>query len=88
MVVCFTGVSRRSEAIIVEQQRGMTDGPDDTRVGGVVDSLHQLKRDAMEMKEALLRGQIPRMADILNRSWAGQEAHCVRHQHGADRGLV
>lgn len=70
MVVCFTGVSRRSEEIIVEQQRGMTGGDDD---GSVMESLHQLKRDAVEMKEALLRGQIPRMASILNRSWAAKK---------------
>jgi D-glycero-alpha-D-manno-heptose-7-phosphate kinase len=70
MVVCFTGVSRRSEAIIVEQQRGMAEHTGD---GDVMDSLHQLKSDALEMKEALLRGQIPRMADILNRSWAAKK---------------
>jgi len=69
MVVCFTGVSRRSEEIIVEQQRGMAGTYD----GNVMDSLHQLKRDAVEMKEALLRGEIPRMASILNRSWEAKK---------------
>jgi D-glycero-alpha-D-manno-heptose-7-phosphate kinase len=73
MVICFTGVSRRSEAIIVEQQRGMTEHTGDTHAGDVVDSLHQLKRDAVEMKQALLRGEIPRMADILNRSWLAKK---------------
>ncbi|HEY1412842.1 MAG TPA: hypothetical protein VGF36_11915 [Rhodopila sp.] len=73
MVVCFTGVSRRSEAIIAEQQRGMTEHSGATHAGDVIDSLHQLKRDAMEMKEALLRGEIPRMADILNRSWVAKK---------------
>jgi D-glycero-alpha-D-manno-heptose-7-phosphate kinase len=73
MVVCFTGVSRRSEAIIAEQQRGMTEHTGDTQAGDVIDSLHQLKRDALEMKEALLRGEIPRMADILNRSWVAKK---------------
>ena len=37
--------------------------------GDALENLHQLKRDAIEMKEALLRGQITRMATILNRSW-------------------
>ncbi len=78
MVVCFTGVSRRSEAIIVEQQRGMTEPAGGRRAqdghgSDVMDSLHQLKRDAVEMKEALLRGQITRMADILNRSWQAKK---------------
>jgi D-glycero-alpha-D-manno-heptose-7-phosphate kinase len=73
LVVCFTGVSRRSEAIIVEQQRGMTATADHRADAAVIDSLHQLKRDAIEMKEALLRGEIPRMAAILNRSWAAKQ---------------
>ena len=66
MVICFSGVSRKSEQIIGEQQRGMAGG-------GNYDSLHQLKADAIEMKEALLRGQIARMSDILNRSWKAKK---------------
>ncbi|HEY4040568.1 MAG TPA: hypothetical protein VGM32_01850 [Rhodopila sp.] len=73
MVVCFTGVSRRSEAIIVEQQRGMNELTGGPQAVDVLESLHRLKRDALEMKEALLRGEIPRMADILNRSWAAKK---------------
>ncbi len=73
MVVCFTGVSRRSEAIIVEQQRGMTELTGGAQSGEILDSLHQLKRDAQEMKEALLRGEIARMAVILNRSWEAKK---------------
>ena len=68
MVICFTGVSRRSDAIITEQQRRMS-----TQAGNTLDSLHRLKHDAIEMKEALLRGEIPRMADILNRSWIAKK---------------
>jgi D-glycero-alpha-D-manno-heptose-7-phosphate kinase len=79
MVICFTGVSRRSEAIIVEQQRGIA-GP----AGSALDSLHQLKSDALEMKDALLRGQIPRMAEILNRSWLAKQ----RTAAGISTGLI
>jgi D-glycero-alpha-D-manno-heptose-7-phosphate kinase len=73
LVVCFTGVSRRSAAIIVEQQRGMATTADHRPNAAVIDSLHQLKHDAMEMKEALLRGEIARMAAVLNRSWAAKQ---------------
>jgi D-glycero-alpha-D-manno-heptose-7-phosphate kinase len=79
MVTCFTGVSRRSEEIIVEQQRRMNVPSDDA-----LDNLHQLKRDALEMKEALLRGQIPRMAEVLNRSWAAKQ----RTAAGISTGLI
>jgi D-glycero-alpha-D-manno-heptose-7-phosphate kinase len=73
LVICFTGVSRRSEAIIVEQQRGMTSDAKHAPDAAVLDSLHQLKRDAVEMKEALLRGEIASMASILNRSWIAKK---------------
>lgn len=68
MVICFTGVSRRSEEIIVEQQRGMAEPG-----GAALDGLHQLKREASEMKDALLRGQIARMAEVMNRSWLAKQ---------------
>jgi D-glycero-alpha-D-manno-heptose-7-phosphate kinase len=73
MVICFTGVSRRSEEIIVEQQRGMSQFGADAPSAAVIDSLHQLKNDALEMKQALLRGEIPHMATILNRSWEAKK---------------
>jgi D-glycero-alpha-D-manno-heptose-7-phosphate kinase len=65
---CFTGVSRRSEQIIEEQQRRMA-----ASGGEALESLHQLKRDAVEMKQALLRGEIRLMADILGRSWEAKK---------------
>jgi D-glycero-alpha-D-manno-heptose-7-phosphate kinase len=68
MVICFSGVSRRSEQIIAEQQRGMHDTD-----GGNLEDLHQLKSDALEMKQALLRGEIAQMADVLGRSWQAKK---------------
>jgi D-glycero-alpha-D-manno-heptose-7-phosphate kinase len=68
MVICFTGVSRNSEQIISEQQRRMG-APADV----ALESLHRLKNDALEMKQALLRGEIQAMAGILNRSWAAKK---------------
>jgi D-glycero-alpha-D-manno-heptose-7-phosphate kinase len=67
LVICFTGLSRDSAAIIDEQQRN---------VAGdllALESLHQLKHDAVEMKLALLRGEIRHVAEILNRSWLAKK---------------
>ncbi len=64
LVTCFTGVSRRSDRIITEQQAGITEARP-----LALESLHQLKAEAIEMKQALLRGEIRRMAETLNRSW-------------------
>ena len=68
LIVCFSGVTRRSDQIIAEQQRNMT-----KPANPAIDSLHELKSDAIEMKEALLRGQIPRMARLLNKSWEAKK---------------
>jgi len=95
LVTCFTGLSRESEAIIEEQQRNTTG---DARA---LASLHDLKRDAVEMKQALLRGEIRHVADILNRSWLAkkrtargvsnshiEELHAAAMAHGAIAGKV
>jgi D-glycero-alpha-D-manno-heptose-7-phosphate kinase len=68
IVICSAGVSRNSETIIMEQQRNMA-----ALTGQALESLHQLKADAAEMKDALLRGQILRMAEVLNRSWLSKK---------------
>lgn len=64
LIICFSGVSRRSEEIIEQQKMGMVD-----KSAKTIDSLHQLKADAIEMKQALYRANIAEMALILNRSW-------------------
>ena len=64
LVTCFMGVSRQSDLIIAEQQRNVTEGNLDA-----IESMHRLKHDAIEMKQALLRGEIAAVAAILNRSW-------------------
>ncbi len=68
LITCFSGVTRRSDAIIAEQQRRMSAASDPA-----IEGLHQLKRDAVEMKQALLRGQIHRMAALLNNSWEAKK---------------
>ena len=68
LVTGFTGVSRRSEQIIEEQQRRIASSSADA-----VESMHQLKRDAIDMKQALLRGEIGGLAEILNRSWLAKK---------------
>jgi len=67
IIVCFSGVSRNSEHIIAEQRHGMT------KAGLALDALHQLKADAIDMKQALFRGDISEMARLLNRSWLAKK---------------
>ena len=69
LVICFSGQSRRSEAIIKEQLSGI--GRSDRKT---LDGLHQLKADAIAMKQALLTGDIGGMAAILRDSWEAKRA--------------
>ncbi|HET7086194.1 MAG TPA: hypothetical protein VFI23_15570 [Rhizomicrobium sp.] len=68
LVVCFTGVSRRSEAIIDQQREGMTQ-----KSARTLESLHRLKADALEMKQALLLADITHMAKVLDHSWKAKK---------------
>ena len=63
-VLYYTGQSRESAHIIQEQI-------DNTRAKKTisVDAMLALKQDAVAMKEAILRGDLPRYAEVLGRSW-------------------
>ena len=63
LIVCFTSQSRAS-AIIQDQVKAATEND-----RGAVEAMHQLKSDAVDMKQALLGGNIRHVAEVLNRSW-------------------
>lgn len=69
LVICFTGQSRHSETIIKAQVAGLEHT--DART---LENMHHLKQDAIEMKLALLRGDLRATAQILGRSWAAKKA--------------
>lgn len=64
IVVCFTGQSRSSHDIIVQQASGVSAEDDQA-----IEAMHQLKSDAHEMKLAFVHGDIRAMAEVLSRSW-------------------
>jgi D-glycero-alpha-D-manno-heptose-7-phosphate kinase len=63
LIVCFTGESRAS-AIIQDQVKAATEHD-----RSALEAMHQLKADAIDMKQALLGGNIRHVAELLNRSW-------------------
>ncbi len=67
IIVCFTGQSRAS-AIIQDQVKAASEND-----RNAVEALHQLKTDAIEMKQALLGGNIHEVAQLLNRSWQAKQ---------------
>ena len=68
LVTCFSGVSRRSGQIIDQQRQGMSE-----KSGRTLENLHRLKADAFTMKQALLRGNINLMAEVLEHSWEAKK---------------
>ncbi len=64
MLLYFTGTSRESAKIIDEQVNNAKKEKSTS-----LDAMHQLKKDAIAMKEALLLGDVVRFADILDTSW-------------------
>lgn len=68
LVLYFTGVSRASAQIIDEQSRNVREGRQ-----GSVDAMHRLKEEASHMKEALLRGDLVRLAEVMQAGWQAKK---------------
>lgn len=64
LVLYYTGVSRVSAHIINEQTRHVVE-----RDQGAMQALHQVKEEALRMKEAVLRGDWSELADSMRGSW-------------------
>jgi D-glycero-alpha-D-manno-heptose-7-phosphate kinase len=68
LVLFDSGVSRSSASIIAEQTDNLT-----RHSGGTMDSLHAMKDDAYRMKEYLLKGDFPKFAACMRRSWEAKK---------------
>lgn len=68
LLLHFTGVSRDSARIISEQMRNVSE-----KSAASVDAMHSLKADAIQMKEHLLKGDLPAFARALGRSWEAKK---------------
>lgn len=67
ILLTFSGASRESAKIISAQSQSVNSG------GKSLDAMHQLKTEATEMKEALLFGDINRIASILESGWQAKK---------------
>lgn len=63
-LLCFTGVSRDSAAIIAAQARHVAHG-----APAPIEAMHRLKAAAVAMKEALLTGDLEALAATLREGW-------------------
>jgi D-glycero-alpha-D-manno-heptose-7-phosphate kinase len=64
IILFYTKTSRISSAIIETQQRNVYTGSVVS-----VEAMHKLKELAVKMKEAILKGKLDKMGELLNLSW-------------------
>lgn len=64
LLLYYTGTSRLSSKIIAAQQKNVN-----TENKKSIEAMHKLKEQAIMMKEALLKGEIDRIGEILNFGW-------------------
>jgi len=64
IILFYTKTSRISSEIIETQQRNVNEGFSES-----VDAMHRIKALAFLMKEAILKGELDRMGELLNESW-------------------
>ncbi len=68
MVLYFTGASRESAKIIDEQKKNTSEGKNDA-----VEAMHLIKQSAIDMKLAILKGDVDGFADILRSGWENKK---------------
>jgi D-glycero-alpha-D-manno-heptose-7-phosphate kinase len=68
LVLFFTGVSRESAKIIADQSRNVTSGSAEA-----IEAMHGIKREALVMKECLLRGDFNGFVDSMRLGWENKK---------------
>lgn len=68
LVLFFTGVSRESASIIAEQSSGVSSGN-----ASSISALHGLKKEAIVLKECLLRGDFVGVVDSMRSGWESKK---------------
>ena len=68
LVLYFTGVSRESARIIADQSSNVMAGAEDA-----LDAMHGIKREALVMKECLLRGDFGGLVESIRHGWESKK---------------
>ncbi|MFI5171609.1 MAG: dehydrogenase [Chitinophagales bacterium] len=72
ILMYYTGTSRLSSTIIEAQSANVTQKSDKS-----IEAMHNLKEQAYMMKEAILKGELNRIGDILDYGWKNKKATAV-----------
>jgi D-glycero-alpha-D-manno-heptose-7-phosphate kinase len=78
MILYYTGASRSSAKIIDEQKKNTTSGN-----SIAIEAMHRIKQSSVDMKEAILKGDISKFARILGSGWDDKKkmAHSISNSH-------
>jgi D-glycero-alpha-D-manno-heptose-7-phosphate kinase len=78
MILYYTGNSRSSAQIIEEQKQNTLSGN-----VAAIEAMHAIKQSSVDMKEALLKGDIAKFAQILGSAWNEKKkmAHSITNSH-------
>ena len=78
LVLYFTGVSRESAHIIADQSSNVKSG-----AACALEAMHGIKREALAMKECLLRGDFPGLVESMRLGWENKKrsAKTVSNPH-------
>jgi len=68
LLLCYMGQTRQSAHIIERQVSSYVQGREET-----VQALHHLKEQTMEMKKALLLGQVDAIGELLHEAWENKK---------------
>jgi D-glycero-alpha-D-manno-heptose-7-phosphate kinase len=68
LLLCYMGQTRQSARIIERQTSAYREGKTP-----VVDALHRLKAETVEMKKALLLGQVDAVGELLHEAWENKK---------------
>jgi D-glycero-alpha-D-manno-heptose-7-phosphate kinase len=68
LLLFYTGASRSSAAIIAEQTKNVETGN-----AQAIAAMHQIKQEALRMKESLLRGDFQVLHEVLRSSWEAKK---------------
>lgn len=78
LLLFYTGISRESARIIADQSENVQSG-----AAFAIEAMHGMKREAIEMKECLLKGDFTGMVESLRQGWENKKrsAETVSNPH-------
>ena len=78
LLLCYMGQTRQSAQIIERQVESYREGK-----GGTVEALHRMKAETLDMKRALLVGDIDAMGELLHQAWENKKKldHAISNTH-------